>query len=142
MPDGQPPVYDPNDNWQLPGPNGVPVAGSYGGPADSGASGPGFKYDRATLEQLAKDWNDMANEFQDDQREARTIAVTRGPGLEYASGGNADQICKSGAALLAALKEREEYCRDTAAKFEAALGRYATTEDAHTTEIKQTGGTL
>jgi len=142
MPDGQPPVYDPNDNWQLPGPNGVPVAGSYGSPADSGASGPGFKYDRAALEQLAKDWNDMANEFQDDQLRARYLAQTEGAGLEYASEGNAEQIRKSGKALLATLTEREQYCRTMANKFRTALGKYASADETHSTQIKQTGGSL
>ncbi|SEB29524.1 hypothetical protein SAMN04489727_0176 [Amycolatopsis tolypomycina] len=141
MPDSQPPVYDPNTR-RAPLTPVTQRAGTYGAPAGAEASGPGFKYDEATLRELMNDWNELANEFQDDQREARTIAVTGGPGLEYASGSNADQICKSGNVLLATLKEREKYCRNMAAKFDAALGKYAASEDAHTTEIKQTGGSL
>ncbi|WP_328613557.1 hypothetical protein OHS18_33735 [Amycolatopsis sp. NBC_00355] len=134
-------VYDPGGNWQLPGPNGIPHAGSYGGES-SGPGGTGFQYDVETLRELAREWNDLANEFADDRRQARTLASTRGPGLEYASGGNADQIRASGQALDTALQARVEYCRAMAAKFVAALGKYATAEETHTAEIKQTGGTL
>jgi hypothetical protein len=142
MPDGQPPAYDPNTR-RAPLTPVTPHAGTYGAPAESGSGGgPGFKYDRATLEQLAKDWNDMANEFQDDQARARYLAQTEGPGLEYASGGNAEQIRKSGQALLATLTEREQYCRAMANKFRSALGKYASADDTHSAEIKQTGGSL
>lgn len=141
MPDGEPPVYDPNTR-RAPLTPVTPHAGSYGGTPGSGASGPGFKYDRATLEQLARDWNEMANEFSEDQSRARIIASTRGPGLEYASGGNADKINKSGRALLETLIGREKYCRSMAAKFESALGKYATAEGTHSTEIKHAGGSL
>ncbi|MGW4057323.1 hypothetical protein ACWEGE_03550 [Amycolatopsis sp. NPDC004747] len=141
MPDGQPPAYNPNTR-RAPLRPVTPHTGTYGAPAGSGASSPGFKYDRATLEELAKDWNDMANEFQVDQARARTIATTRGPGLEYASGGNADEICSSGRALLDTLVEREKYCRTMAAKFDAAIGKYADAEKTHSIEIKQTGGSL
>jgi len=141
MPDGQPPVYDPNTR-RAPLRPITPHTGTYGAPSDSGASGPGFKYDRATLEQLAKDWNDMANEFSDDLVFATAIQRAKGPGLEYASGGNADMINASGNALYSTLMARKEYCRSMAAKFQAALGKYATTEETHTTDIKQTGGSL
>jgi hypothetical protein len=141
MPDGQPPVYDPNTH-RAPLIPVTPQAGTYGAPTGTGTSGPGFKYDVATLRELMNDWNAMANEFQEDQMQARNIAVAEGPGLEYASGGNAKLVRASGGALLKTLKEREKCCRTIAARFEAALGKYATTEDAHTTEIKQTGGSL
>ena len=141
MPDGQPPVYDPNTR-RAPLTPVTPHAGTYGGTAGVGAGGPGFKYDRATLEQLAKDWNDMANEFKADRDEANAIARAKGPGLEYASGGNAEDIRGSGQALLATLTAREEHCRSMARRFEAALGQYAKTEDEHTTEIHRTGGSL
>ncbi|WP_410639740.1 hypothetical protein [Amycolatopsis sp. lyj-346] len=132
------PVYDPGGNWQLPGPNGVPHAGTYGG----GDAGAGFEYDEQTLRELMHEWNDLANEFRDDQQRAQLLAQAQGPGLEYASEGNAEQIRSSGIALLATLGERERYCRSMAKKFEAALGRYAAIEDANNTEIRQTGGTL
>ncbi|WP_235190927.1 hypothetical protein [Amycolatopsis rifamycinica] len=88
------------------------------------------------------EWNDLANEFRDDQQRAQLVAQAQAPGLEYASEGNAEQIRNSGLALLTTLDAREQYCRAMAKKFEAALGRYAATEDANNTDIKQTGGTL
>jgi hypothetical protein len=134
------PVYDPGGNWQLPGPHGLRRAGSYGPPSSGG--GAGFEYDVETLRELAREWNDLANEFADDQSNARVLAATQGPGLEYASGGNAEQIRQSGLTLIATLQEREHYCRAMAAKFEAALGKYAVTEERHTADIKKTGGSL
>ncbi|MEQ0563138.1 hypothetical protein ABJI51_29025 [Amycolatopsis sp. NEAU-NG30] len=141
MPDGQPPVYDPNTR-RAPLRPVTPAAGTYGMPAGSGASGPGFKYDRETLEQLAKEWNQLANDFSDDLVYATVIQRAQGPGVEYASGNNADMINRSGSALYETLMARKEYCRSMAAKFEAALGKYATAEETHTTDIKQTGGSL
>ncbi|MEV6831555.1 hypothetical protein [Amycolatopsis sp. NPDC051102] len=138
MTTGKGPIYDPGGDWTLPGPDGVPVPGSYGG----GDGGAGFAYDEETLHELVREWNDLANEFRDDRNRAQLIAQAQAPGLEYASEGNAEQIRNSGLALLATLDERERYCRGMAKKFEAALGRYATVEAAHDSEIKQTGGTL
>lgn len=88
------------------------------------------------------EWNDLANEFKLDQEHAIVLARTRGPGIEYASGGNAEKIQQSGDALLQTLSEREEYCRSMAAKFKAALGKYARAEDDQTAEIKRAGGSL
>lgn len=131
-------MYDPGKDWQLPGPNGVPRAGAYGG-TDAGA---GFEYDEQTLRELMHEWNDLANEFRDDQQRAQLLAQAQAPGLEYASEGNAEQIRSSGRALLITLDQRERYCRAMAKKFEMALGKYAATEDANYSEIKHHGGTL
>ncbi|MEV5714434.1 hypothetical protein AB0L41_11085 [Amycolatopsis mediterranei] len=133
------PVYDPGGDWQLPGPNGVRGAGSYGGGDGAGA---GFEYDEETLRELMHEWNDLANEFADDANAARVIATAEGPGLEYASGGNAELVRASGAALISTLQSRETYCRAMAARFQTALSKYATTEEAHSTEIHQAGGSL
>lgn len=89
-----------------------------------------------------REWSDLANEFQDDLSRARLIATAEGPGLEYASGGNAELIRQSGSALTTTLYERAAFCRSMAAKFEAAMGKYATAEDRHSTEIKRAGGSL
>lgn len=130
-------MYDPGADWELPGPDGVARAGSYGG----GAGG-GFSYDEETLRELMREWNDLANEFADDMNMARAIATAEGPGLEYASGGNAELIRASGAALISTLQNRETYCRAMAAKFQTALRKYAAAEDAHSIEINQAGGSL
>jgi hypothetical protein len=139
MPEG--PVYDPGSNWQLPGPNGVPHAGSYGSQA-SGSGGTGYRYDEASLHELAREWNDLANEFARDLSYAIWLQRAQGPGAEYASGGNAELVRASGDALHATLTAREEYCRSMATKFQTALGKYATAEDTHTRDLNQTGGSL
>jgi hypothetical protein len=141
MPDGQPPVYDPNTR-RAPLTPITPQAGTYGAPPSTASGSAGFKYDRETLEQLAKDWNSLADEFRSDLAKANVIAGVRGPGKEYASGGNAEMIRSSGSALVTTLFERQQYCREMANKFVTALGKYARAEDIHSTEIKQTGGSL
>lgn len=88
------------------------------------------------------EWNDLANEFKDDLLSATAMQRVEGPGIEYASAGNAEQIKASGNALHETLIAREQYCRAMAEKFKTALGKYATTEDTHTTGITQTGGSL
>ena len=136
-------VYDPRGTRRAPLRPVARPAGSYGGSAGAaGAGGAGFEYDEATLHELVREWNDLADEFRRDQEQAASIARTKGPGLEYASGGNAERIQQSGHALLTTLAAREEYCRTMAKKFNTALGKYADAEDAHATEIKQTGGSI
>jgi hypothetical protein len=135
------PAYDPNGTRRAPLRPITHHAGSYGG-HEASSGGSGFQYDEATLHELVREWNDLANEFQDDREQARSIATTHGPGLEYASGGNADRIRASGDALDSTLQQRVEYCRAMAAKFVTALGKYATAEETQVTEIRQTGGTL
>jgi hypothetical protein len=136
------PVYDPGGNWELPGPNGIPHAGSYGAEIGAGSGGAGFQYDEATLHELVREWNDLANEFQDDLQSAALLQRAKGPGAEYASGGNAERVRASGDALHETLVARIEYCRAMAERFTTALGKYATTEDVSTTEVKRTGGSI
>ncbi len=123
----------------MPGPNGVRRAGSYG---VSGGGGGGFRYDEATLHELVREWNELANEFADDRLRATAMQRVEGPGIEYASTGNAEQIKKSGDALYETLTAREQYCRAMAEKFQAAIGKYVSAEDTAATETKQTGGSL
>ncbi|WIY03889.1 hypothetical protein QRX60_08570 [Amycolatopsis mongoliensis] len=140
MPEG--PVYDPHGTRRAPLRAITHQAGSYGGEHHAEPSAAGFQYDEATLRELMHDWNDLANEFADDLSRARAIATAEGPGLEYASDGNAELIRQSGLALTTTLEGRESYCRAMAAKFQTALGKYAAAEDNHSTEINQTGGSL
>lgn len=139
-----PPTYDPNAGWHRGARPLAHPAKSYGGPSlGSAVSVDGFEYDEATLHDLAKQWSDLAGEFQDDLVQAQRIARAKGPGLEYASGGNAELVRASGDALSSTLKQRIQYCQDMSDKYVAALGKYATAEDRHATEIsKQAGGTL
>ncbi len=116
-------------------------AGSYG-PADGGSGGAGFAYDEATLHELVREWNELANEFARDQSYAAALQQAEGPGIEYASSGNAEKVRASGDSLHATLVAREEYCRSMAKKLQAALGKYAATEDTQVDNVNQTGGSL
>ncbi|WP_410656705.1 hypothetical protein [Amycolatopsis sp. lyj-112] len=132
MPEGQP-TYEPGLDW-----NAVtgfrPSGGSYGTPVAEGA---GFKYDEATLHDLVKEWRGLAKEYLGDLSDARRIALARPPGLEFASGGNAEITQQSGTALEEALDQRIAYCENMANKYVAALGKYATAEDHATAVINQ-----
>ncbi|WP_410577348.1 hypothetical protein [Amycolatopsis sp. lyj-108] len=132
MSEGQPvyqPGFNPDSTCEAP-----PTGGSYGTPVAEGA---GFKYDEATLHELAKEWAELAQEYADDLHEAQAIAVAKPPGLEYASGDNATITRHSGVALVEALNQRVAYCKNMAAKYLAALGKYATTEERARTVINQ-----
>ncbi|MGW3993390.1 hypothetical protein ACWEF6_07885 [Amycolatopsis sp. NPDC004772] len=137
-----PEVYDPSGDWELPGPNGVPLAGSYG-PAGGSSGGAGFAYDEETLHELVREWSDLANEFRADFAQAEALERAHGPGLEYASGNNAELIRASGKSLSETLRQRALYCDAMAARFVTALGSYASAEEAHAIEISRTTkGTL
>ena len=89
------------------------------------------------------EWNDLANEFRTDIAHAEVIARAQGPGLEYASGGNAELVRASGQSLSETLKQRASYCESMADKYATALGKYATAEETHAAEIgNTTKGTL
>ncbi|MCR6488182.1 hypothetical protein M8542_35675 [Amycolatopsis sp. OK19-0408] len=124
--------YDPNTR-RAPLRPLVPHSGSYDGAAEAG--GAGFEYDEATLHSLAREWRDLANEFRNDIKNAEAIARTQGPGLDYASEQNAKLVRSSGQTLADTLQQRADYCDSMADKFAAALGKYATAEDTHATEI-------
>ncbi|MFE0027197.1 hypothetical protein [Amycolatopsis sp. NPDC059021] len=139
-----PPTYDPNRDERWFTPDGPAAAGSYGGkPASSWVTDltgdtPGFQYDEATLHGLAKDWRELAQDFEADIADAEALARTQGPGTEYASAGHAEVVRTSGEELKKTLTSRAEYCRQMAAKYVAALGKYATAEEQHITDIKKT----
>lgn len=139
-----PPTYDPNADWRRGIKPVVDPARSYGGtPLGSAVNVNGFEYDATTLHDLANQWTDLANEFQNDLTQAELIARAQGPGIEYASGGNAELIRASGDALSNTLQQRMQYCQGMADKYLGALGKYATTEEKHVAEIsKHSGGTL
>ncbi|RSN35800.1 hypothetical protein DL990_06395 [Amycolatopsis sp. WAC 01416] len=132
VPEGSP-VYEPGLRWSEVD-RFRPAGGSYGTPVAEGA---GFKYDEATLHELAKEWRGLANEYLDDLDAAGKVARAMPPGLEYASGGNAVTTQQSGAALEEALRQRIAYCENMATKYVTALGKYATAEDHATSVINQ-----
>ncbi|MER6665279.1 hypothetical protein ABT256_12065 [Amycolatopsis japonica] len=132
VPEGSPvyqPGFDPGSVCKAP-----PTGGSYGTPVAEGA---GFKYDEATLHELVTEWRELAKEYRDDLVHAFNIAAAEPPGLEYASGDNALLTRNSGKALVKALNDRIAYCENMAAKYVAALGKYATADEQAKNVINQ-----
>lgn len=132
VPEGSP-TYEPGLRWSEVD-RFRPSGGSYGAPVAQGA---GFKYDEATLHELADEWSALAVEYKNDLIDANRIAFAQPPGLEYASGDNASITRQSGEALVEALNQRITYCENMAKKYLAALGKYATAEEHATTVINQ-----
>lgn len=129
------PTYEPGIRWNdALGIAARPTGGSYGTPVAEGA---GFKYDEATLHELAKEWLDLAKEYKADLNQAEYLAKAKGPGEEYASKNNAGITQQSGTALSDALNQRIAYCENMANKYVTALGKYATEEDHATTVLNQ-----
>ncbi|MER7864468.1 hypothetical protein ABTX61_35560 [Amycolatopsis japonica] len=129
VPEGTP-VYQPGLRWSEVD-RFRPAGGSYGTPVAEGA---GFKYDEATLHELANEWSDLAKEYKADLNQADYLVKTKPPGTEYASGNNADVTQQSGAALRDALTQRIAYCENMARKYLTALGKY-TAADAHAATV-------
>lgn len=102
-------------------------------------TGGGYSFDKATLKEIADEFDALAVEFDGDVYHAQVIARTRQPGLDFASGDNAGVFRRSGEALVKSLQARAEYCRNQAAKFRKALGDYTVADDNHATDIKNTG---
>ncbi|RJQ87634.1 hypothetical protein [Amycolatopsis panacis] len=105
-------------------------------------TGGGYSFDKQTLKHIAKEFEELAVEFDRDVEYAQVIARTRPPGQDIASRDNAGVFRNSGDALVKSLKARADYCRNQSDKFRTALGKYATAEDTHATEVKNTGGSL
>lgn len=124
-----------------------PEPGSYGGPSFSAMvvapiTGEGYSLDPAGLEHVAKEFEALADEIGEGVLQAQTIARTVSPALDYASNNNAEVFRDSGDALVRSLQDRVKYCRDQAAKFRAAMGKYKVVEDTHSTDVKKVGGSL
>ncbi|MGV9298848.1 hypothetical protein [Amycolatopsis sp. NPDC003676] len=131
------------DNHQ----SNLPPAGRYGGPsietmAVAPLLGDGYSYDRATLEELSKLYESLADKYRNDQDRAVIIARTQPPGLDFSSTDNAAIFRSSGEVLRGSLEQCQRYCRDQAAKFRAALKKYTDAEEKHSAEIHQAGGSL
>ncbi|WP_406638250.1 hypothetical protein [Amycolatopsis sp. WGS_07] len=125
----------------------LPPARRYGGAsfetlAVAPLLGDGYSYDKGTLQELARLYDDLADKYRLDQTYAAIFKKTKPPGQDFSSAGNAALFRDSGEALDGSLRQCERYCREQAAKYRAALTKYAAAEDAHSTEIGKTGGGL
>ncbi|MBN9744801.1 hypothetical protein DMP23_27600 [Amycolatopsis sp. A1MSW2902] len=108
-----------------------------------GAAGAGsYSLDAAGLDRVADEFEKLANEFTTAVGNARVIAQMLAPALDYASGNNAETFRNSGGVLITSLQDRAQYCRQQAAKFRAATGKYQTVEAEQAHDVKKVGGTL
>ncbi|PXY37820.1 hypothetical protein [Prauserella flavalba] len=138
MPD--PKVYVPTPQDPEPNQSGgtVPWASQGGGSGPN--QGPGFAFDAEQLGRIAETWQGLAERFTDAERNASFLIEADGPGLEYASQGNAEKVRSSGVALRETLSQRAQYCRTMAERFREASGAYLNQEDEASTEIRSDGG--
>ncbi|MFD2465992.1 PE domain-containing protein [Amycolatopsis silviterrae] len=125
----------------------LPPARRYGGAsfetlAVAPLLGDGYSYDKATLEEIARSYEDLGDSYSLDQTRARLIAQTQPPGLDFSSVGNAELFRNSGRSLLDSLNQCEQFCRHQATKYREALKKYSAAEDAHSSEIHNSGGSL
>ncbi|MBP2180309.1 hypothetical protein [Amycolatopsis magusensis] len=110
--------------------------------AAAGAPAGGYSFEPAELNNIAREWDDLAASYEFDRASADVLARTEGPGSEYASGDNAQLVRQSGTTLLQTLQDRIDYCRSQADKFRSAAGRYAEAEADAGTEVSNQGGSL
>ncbi|WP_162788682.1 hypothetical protein [Amycolatopsis albispora] len=110
--------------------------------SSAGAPSGGYSFEPDQLNEIAREWDDLAEAYTGDILLAERLARVEGPGAEYASGDNALCVRQSGEALLSALWSRIEYCRSQAEKFRAAAGQYAEAEASAGDQIGNQGGSL
>ncbi|WP_158303029.1 MULTISPECIES: hypothetical protein [Prauserella] len=134
MPD--PKVYVPTPQDPAPNQSGgtVPWASQAGGSGPN--TGPGFAFDAEQLKALANKWDDLADKFRNARVRAEMLNEVNGPGLEYASEGNAERVRSSARELARALQQRTRYCEDMAERFRAANSAYRVADE----EATITGG--
>ncbi|MBN6036198.1 hypothetical protein [Amycolatopsis sp. 195334CR] len=116
------------------------LAHATGGAANAPAGG--YSFEPEQLLEIAREWDELADGYMADMEHAEVLARVEGPGAEYASGDNAQLVCRSGEALLSALRGRVDYCRAQAEKFRAAAGQYAEAESSAGDQIGNQGGSL
>ncbi|MET9261590.1 hypothetical protein [Amycolatopsis sp. NPDC004079] len=104
--------------------------------------GDGYAYDQGTLEELARLYDHLGENYRLDRTRAQLMAQTQAPGLDFSSVDNAALFRSSGRALLDSLIQCEQFCRSQAAKYRDTLRRYTSAEDSHSSEIHNTGGSL
>ena len=98
-----------------------------------------FEYDEGTLRGLVKDWMDLAYHYTDSIDRSGYMAQVTGPGLDLASGAQAEAANTSGQSYLDYLRQNEAYCTDQAQLFQNALDDYLGVEHSNVTEINKSG---
>ncbi|MYW93355.1 PE domain-containing protein [Amycolatopsis rubida] len=104
--------------------------------------GDGYSYDKGALQELATWYEGLGKKYRIDQQHALIITRTPQFASDFSSAGNATAFQRSGESLQGSLRQCEQYCREQAAKYRAALEKYAAAEDAHSADIDKAGRSL
>lgn len=83
-----------------------------------------FAYTPDQLRDLAKEWTELALDYDRSAPEARRLAKVEGPGTEFASQSHASVVRRTGEAYRRSLEEKRDYCLAQAQKFQNTLDDY------------------
>lgn len=83
-----------------------------------------FAYDEDELRQLVTRWLDLAESYQTSVSTTAPMTSVSGPGLEFASEGQANAANASGNSYREHLRTSYQYCVDQAQKCQDALDEY------------------
>ena len=99
-----------------------------------------FEYDEDDLRALVNRWMDLAENYQASSRRTQSMTSVSGPGLEFASEGQANAANASGNAYREHLRTSLEYCVDQAQKCQDALDDYLGVEHHNVRKVLDAGG--
>lgn len=106
---------------------------------DGTVTGGHFEYDEDDLRALVKKWMDLADNYQSSLDGTGAMTSVTGPGLEFASEGQANAANASGNAYREHLRVSLEYCVDQAQKCQDALDSYLGVEHHNVRKMLDAG---
>ena len=98
-----------------------------------------FAYDEDELRQLVTRWLDLAESYQTSVSATAPMTSVSGPGLEFASEGQANAANASGNAYREHLRTSFEYCVGQAQRCQDALDEYLGVERRNVRDILDSG---
>ena len=122
---------------------GAPIPGEAGGgakaPAGGGGSG-GYVFSPEEIDAVIKQWQDLYDELQEDERHAQSVADVKPPGLEFASSDFTDVAGPSGKMLLDQVQRMRQYVRDYIQALTDARDATQATDENASTQASNAGG--
>ncbi|MGH3877622.1 MAG: hypothetical protein ACRDSK_11375 [Actinophytocola sp.] len=98
-----------------------------------------FAYDEDDLRQLVTRWLDLAESYQTSVSATAPMTSVSGPGLEFASEGQANAANASGSAYREHLRTSFDYCVGQAQRCQDALDEYLGVEHRNVRDILDSG---
>jgi hypothetical protein len=98
-----------------------------------------FEFDEGAIRGMVTDWNDLAEHYSASLRGSAFMAQVDGPGLDFASEGQAKAANMSGRSYLEYLEQNRDFCLQQAQQFQYALDDYLGVEHKNETEINKSG---